>query len=306
MKTNNISKSIVSISSPGTSLWATSPKQSADLTRKCNEFAASLKKHYPDKFGYWASLPLPFVNETMAEIQLALSEGADGFALLTNYQGHYLGDPIFEPIFAVLNENKARLFMHPTVPCTHASHQSEYTSNITNSSMHPNTFLPATPMADIYPIPIFEFFFDTTRALTNLLLRGAISRHQGVKLVVPHAGATFPPILSRMSLFPALVPGAFAPESGVAPISEEEIKRLFDTRIYFDMAGMIFPGQLKGMLANLGIKPTRLLYGSDYPFTSGQGVQALAAMMDNGLPELIGEDGKELAYEANAAAFLAA
>jgi predicted TIM-barrel fold metal-dependent hydrolase len=300
METVNISKSILSISSPGTSLYPQSPDKSAELTRKCNSFAASLKQQHPSKFGFWASLPLPFIPESLKEIETALAEGADGFALLTNYQGHYLGDPTFEAIFALLDEKKARIFIHPTMPCTHHHHQ-----HLPSPAM-----LPATPLSAVYPVPMFEFFFDTARAACNLLLRGTVVRRPALTFILPHAAGAFPPLLSRLAVFSTLVPDAFpAAESGsesggVVGLAEDEMRELLDTRFFFDLAGAVFPGQLEGMLVALGVGTSRLLYGSDFPFTSAMGVEMLAVRMEEGLEDLVGGDGLESILKTNAVSLL--
>jgi predicted TIM-barrel fold metal-dependent hydrolase len=119
MSVANVTKSILSLSSPGTHLNISDPSLMINLTRQCNAYAASLKKQYPEKFGYWASLPLPNVDAALKEVEKAIEEGADGFALMTNYHGTYLGDPKFDRIFSKLNDLGATVFIHPTAPCMH-------------------------------------------------------------------------------------------------------------------------------------------------------------------------------------------
>jgi predicted TIM-barrel fold metal-dependent hydrolase len=293
MEEVNISKSILSISSPVTAIYSNAT-ESAKLTRDCNSVAAGLKKEYPNNIGFWASLPLPFIYESLKEIDTAMGEGADGFGLMTNYQGFYLGDPAFEPIFKVLNEKKAKIFIHPTMPCTkqYGAHEVDPSIQHTNSS--------ATPLDANFPIPIFEFFFDTARAAINLILNGAVKNNPLLTFILPHASGAFPPLLSRIAMFSTLVPEAFSSESGVITTSEDEVRGWLNSRFYFDLTGTIFPGQLKGMLEIMGVKPERLLYGSDYPFTASVGVMLLAEMMDKGLPELFGANVTQMVLSGNA------
>lgn len=44
--------------------------------------------------------------------------GADGFILMTNYGGAYLGDDRFEPVFAELDHRNASVLVHPTTPAS--------------------------------------------------------------------------------------------------------------------------------------------------------------------------------------------
>jgi len=54
---------------------------------------------------------------SLREIDRAADElNADGFVLVTNYGGKYLGDPSFEPVFAALNQRQAGVFIHPVNP----------------------------------------------------------------------------------------------------------------------------------------------------------------------------------------------
>lgn len=297
MQDVNITKSIVSISSPGTSIYP-DPTRSLKLTRDCNSHAAELKRQYPDKIGFWASLPLPFINESLTEIDKALSEGADGFSLMTNYQGYYLGDPVFDEVMESLNKKQAKIFIHPSMPCTrdYAAGSLDPSIQHTNSS--------ATPLGKQYPLPMFEFFFDTARAATNLLLRGVVKNNPLLTFVLPHAAGALPPLLSRISGFSSFVPGAFSPDSGVIRTSEGEIKGWLNSRFFFDLAGFVFPGQLKGMLEMMEVKPERLLYGSDYPFTASVGVMLLVEMMEKGLPELFGANVTTQVLSGNAKTLL--
>ena len=51
---------------------------------------------------------------------------------------------------------------------------------------------------------MLEFFFDTTRAVVDLVLNGTIARHPGLELIIPHAGATLPLVADRVSAFAQL------------------------------------------------------------------------------------------------------
>lgn len=39
------------------------------ITREANEYAAELKRKQPEEFGYWASLVLPDVKGSLAELE---------------------------------------------------------------------------------------------------------------------------------------------------------------------------------------------------------------------------------------------
>lgn len=281
----SISKSILSVSSPGCHLVPGNDELARSLARKCNGYAADLKKRLPDRFGFFASLPLPDVEGCLAEIPRAVEEGCDGFVLLTNAHGHYLGDKELDPVFEELNRLKATVFLHPTTPLCPCSPEAVAAGE---------TPVKATPFAGRFPNPMLEFFFDTARVVTNLFLGGTMKSCPGIKFILPHLGGAFPPLLSRWTGFSGLVPG---PWTGV---SDEEVKEAFEKQIWFDMAGFVIPSQIKGLIHGVGVDHSRLLYGSDFPFTRSNGVELLMDQMDAGVREMFSEEQVEDLYYGNA------
>ena len=125
MKQLNISKSIISISSPGTYLIAGDNVAGRKLTRRCNDYGAELVSRHPSSLGFWASLPLPDVEGALQEIPYIFeSLKADGVIMETNHHGTYLGDPSLDPVFDELNRRHAKVFIHPTTPCMQSCHGS--------------------------------------------------------------------------------------------------------------------------------------------------------------------------------------
>ena len=90
---------------------------SAEVVRKTNETAARIKREHPRRFLFCAALPLPDVNAAIEEAKYALDVlKADGIKLATNVNGQYLGAPELDTLFAVLNERKAVVILHPHRP----------------------------------------------------------------------------------------------------------------------------------------------------------------------------------------------
>jgi predicted TIM-barrel fold metal-dependent hydrolase len=292
MSTANVTKSILSLSSPGTHLVVSNSSLTTPLTRQCNAYASSLKTQYPDNFGFWASLPLPNVDAALQEIDTAWSENADGFGLMTNYHGNYVGDALFDGVFEKLNELGATVFIHPTAPCMKA--------DISSSG----EAISASPFGEQYPIPIFEFFFDTARAVVNLFSSGTVDRCPNIRFIVPHAGGALPPLMTRFIQFSSVVPGGRV-------LNATTVRRQLDEQFYFDLAGFVFDGdeggngQLKAFVEGFEISYERLLYGSDFPFTQTQFVKAFADRMKGGMEALFSEMEREAVYVGNAEKLLA-
>jgi len=241
-----IVQSLLSISSPGVHLGDGSTY--VDLAREVNEDGRRAVVDHPGRFGLLASLPLPDVDASIAEIAHCCDNlDVDGFILLTNIGGTYVSDPSFDPVFRELGRRGTCVLLHPTSPACweHTSFER--------------------------PRPMLEFFFDTTRTVVDLVLNGIIDRHPDVRLIIPHAGATLPLVADRVSAFARVL----APEIDV-------FRDL--ARLHFDLAGFAIPRRLEALLTMTTLD--HLHYGSDFPFTP-ESIVALAAESIDGVDSLV-------------------
>jgi predicted TIM-barrel fold metal-dependent hydrolase len=146
-----IGMALLSISSPGLSFVTGNERSS--LARAVNEDGAAAVRDHSDRFGLFASLPLPDVDAALEEIAHASQTlHADGFVLMTNYDGVYLGDRRLEPVMEELNRRGAVVALHPTSPPR------------------------SEAVALGRPSPLIEFIFDTTRAVPGLLAIASAER----------------------------------------------------------------------------------------------------------------------------------
>lgn len=246
MRRSGIEKSYLSVSSPGVHFGDDDAARA--LARQVNTFGAQVRAEHPQRFGHFASLPLPDVEGSLAEAAHALDElGADGVAVETNHHGQYLGDSRLEPLWEELDRRGAVVFVHPTSP----PHADEIALN--------------------RPRPMMEFLFDTARAASDLLFQGVLSRHRRIRWILTHGGGVLPLLADRMELFRTLLAGN-GPADG--PSVVEQLGRL-----WYDMAGTPFPRQIPALDAAFGTE--RLLYGSDYCWTPADAAFAQACSVDS-------------------------
>jgi predicted TIM-barrel fold metal-dependent hydrolase len=113
----DIATAILSVSVPGTA-FLPQPADAAALARDVNDYSADLVARTPDKFGFFATVPLPHVDHAVAEAVRALDElHSDGVVLLANNGGQYLGEDGQHELFAALDARSAVAFIHPaTLP----------------------------------------------------------------------------------------------------------------------------------------------------------------------------------------------
>lgn len=247
MNGNGIDAAVLSISAPGVHFGDDAAARS--LARHCNETAADLVRGEPSRFGFFAVLPMPDVDGTLAEIAHAFDVlGADGVVLMSSHlDGSYLGDDRFEPVMQELDRRKAVAFVHPQVPVTGVAPQ--------------------------VPIPVFamDFTFDTTRAAFNMVHTGTIERNPSIRFVLAHAGGTVPYLAWRFGLLWGRGDGL--PER--APKGAMAYLRSF----WYDTALSASDHSLASLLQLVG--PDRILFGSDFPFAPEIVTQVSARMLES-------------------------
>ena len=222
---------------------------SAEVVRQTNEAAARIKRERPGRFLFCAALPLPDVQKAIEEAKYALDVlKADGIKLATNVNGQYLGAPELDTLFAVLNERKAVVILHPHRP------------EPVNKQVMAQT-----------PLAMQEYLSETTRAVTNMISRNVLARYPQVKVVVPHCGAYLPLAVPRMkSLTPVMQANKM--------VGEIDWQANLNA-LYYDLAGAHSPETIRMMLTIT--TPDHLLYGSDYPYVAPQVLtQSLARMKE--------------------------
>ena len=235
MDRNGIATTVTSIST--VIVRPNDPKAAHSLARECNEFGARLKQDHPGRFGSFALLPLPHVDECLKEIAYAADVlKCDGFKLQTSYETQWPGDPAFAPVFDELNRRKATIFFHPTVPgcCTNL-------------------------LPDLNP-PLIEYPFDTTRAIMSLVFGGTVTRCPDINFIFAHGGGTVPMLAHRVANL-VLVRKDLAerlPDGAVAVFR----------KLYFDIVSATNPPAMAALMKLTSA--TQLLFGTDIPYMKAE------------------------------------
>lgn len=208
-----------------------------ELTRQSNDYAAELCARWPKRFGAFGTVPLPDVKASVAEVERALGElKFDGVCLFSNYDGKYLGDPAFDPVMELLNDRQAVLFVHPC-----------------RNDWIEKAGLPWPPM-------MIEFPFDTTCAAVNMLFNGTLERFPRIQIILSHAGGLLPFLAWRLSVAPRM-------DARIPQLSSEQVHAGL-RRYWYDNALSHGPASM-GALVPIA-DPSRVLYGSDWPFTDDE------------------------------------
>ena len=202
MDAAGIALTIGSIPIPG--VWFGDTGFSRKMAREWNEYAAAVVSDHPGRFGFFAVIAPPDIEGSLIEIDYALNVlKADGIALISSYDGRWLGDAAFRPVFSELNRRNAVVFVHPAG-------------------------LPEDTTPPGIKSHILEAPFDTTRTIFSLLHNGILSSCPDIRFIFAHGGGAVPYLAGRVA----------ALSSGSGDMTPDRIHDLLN-RLYFDTAIVI-------------------------------------------------------------------
>jgi predicted TIM-barrel fold metal-dependent hydrolase len=228
-----IGTAMLSVTQPG--VWKrTEADGSVRLARTCNESMARVTQEHRGRFGFFATVALPMVPASVAEVGYSLDAlKADGVGLLSSYDGKYLGDADFVPLFEELNRRRAVVYVHPAVPACCAN------------------LLPEVAATAL------EAPSDTTRTIESLLFAGTLARFSAIRFVFAHGGGSLPFLAGR--ILGAIEPNPSAQRSFLTPYNA----RAALAQLYFDCASVANPPAWAALTTFTTAQ--RILFGSDYP-----------------------------------------
>lgn len=229
---DGIATEMLSLSSPGLRYFQ--GEQAVKLCHGFNDELAELVRQNPKRFGGLATLPLPDVDASLAEITRAYDElKLDGIIIMSNYDSLYPGDSKFAPVLEELNRREAVVFIHPTEAAGNAQ------------------------LTFGYPAPLVEYPAETTRTVINLLDTETITHYPKIRWVVSHGGGTLPLLIKRIQeLFPWK--RHLDPAETAKKVAEEIAS------IYWDTAIVCYEAPLLAIQASH--PASKLVMGFDLPF----------------------------------------
>jgi 6-methylsalicylate decarboxylase len=212
------------------------PSQLSEIEKivASNSYGATLVAAYPKRFGFLAQLPMTDPARAVAEIGRGSDElGAEGFAVLSNRDGIYLGDPRFEPVWRELDRRAATLFIHPT------------TRGFERTRLGRNGGL-------------IEARFDTARSVVDMIYAGVFRRYQRFKIILAHGGGALPTLAGHL-----MTSGSHPRNRTVNPnkITAAEMRDAL-ARFYYDTGLAGTAHSLEPVLAVT--TPDHVLYGTDF------------------------------------------
>jgi 6-methylsalicylate decarboxylase len=152
------------------------PRRAAQAAKLGNDLYADVCAAHHGRFLAFAALPLPHVEESLAEVaRVADISSIVGFTIGCSVNGHQLDDPLFGPLFAELDRRRSVILLHPvgqeTTPWL-AGHNLAWLVGAT---------------------------FEDTAAALRLVQSGMLDRYPRLNVIVPHLGGAIPFLAARLA-----------------------------------------------------------------------------------------------------------
>lgn len=202
-------------------------ESSIRAARFINDEHAELCRRYPDRFSFFATLPMPHLDASLAELERAMRDlGAAGVTFTTHIRGRSLAEPAFEELFAELDRRGTVVFLHPPGFACYAPMIAEHQWTL------------GAPIEDAI-------------CAMQLMRAGFPRRYPQLKIILPHLGGFLAFLRYRTTRHAHLnLPGQDTPAQQMR-------------KFWYDTAS----GEPEALrIAATCYGADKLLFGSDYPY----------------------------------------
>lgn len=245
MDRDGIDVQVLSLTAPGISMQPDIAVAVSDA-RRANDILAGVIRGHPDRFAGFATLALQDVPAAVVELERCIGElGFVGVLVNDHTLGHYLDEPVFEPLWDRLEHLGVPLYLHPS-----ASFDQWHVLD-----GHPE-LQGAT----------WAFQAATGGHAMRLVFGKVFDRHPDAQLILGHMGEFLPFQLSR---FDDCAQSLVLPEPLDHPPSE-----YFGRNIAITTTGVFSHAVLLAAIAIMGID--NIMLSTDYPYDdAGKAVRFL-------------------------------
>lgn len=207
----------------------------AQVSRIFNDNVSEILKRYPDRFIGAAILPIGNADAMLQEWHRARDLGFQALSLATSYEGTYLDDKEFIPLYKEAQLSNIPIFVHSQI-------------------VNPIGF---ERVQDPLLTPVIEYVFDTTMCIGKLMMSGILDEYQGVKFIFAYFGGAVPFLAHRFDATYRMLRSI----NFVKDLNSDPTALL--RRVYVDTSGDKTQANLEAALALFG--PKHLVWGSDWP-----------------------------------------
>ena len=250
--------------------------ESEERTKLCmqaNDFLKEQVDKHPDRFRAFACLPLWDVEASCRELERCVKEyGFKGALVQGKFEGHFLDEKIFYPIFEKASELDVPIHFHPSMPVQEI-HEYYYTSNDGSWSEE---------VANEFGSTAIGWHLDIGLQVIRMILTGVFDKLPNLKFITGHWGEGMIEMLDRMDyMMPKRITGL-----------NKNISEYYRQHMYVTPSGIQSPINLEAVTKYMGAD--HIIWAVDYPFIMDDTV--VDFLMDSDLTD----EEKELISHKNA------
>ena len=240
---------------------------------KGNEFLKEQVDKHPDRFMAFACLPLWDVEASVKELERCVKEyGFKGALVQGKFDGHFLDEKQFIPIFEKAAELDVPVYFHPSMPVReiqdyyYTSHDGSWSDEVANE----------------FGSAGFGWHLDIGIQVVRMILSGIFDRCPNLKIITGHWGEGIIEMLDRMDyMMPKRITGL-----------KKNISEYYKENIYVTPSGIESEINLEAVTKYMGAD--HIIWAVDYPYLRNETV--VDFLMNSNLPE----EEKELISHKNA------
>jgi predicted TIM-barrel fold metal-dependent hydrolase len=200
-----------------------------------NKGIARKVEEHPDRLLGAGILPLDRPHTMIREIDKIKSLGLSGLSLASSYEGLYLDDDSFVPVWEKAEKEGLPVFVHSQI-------------------VNPIGF---DRVKDPLLMPVVEYLFDLTMCAGTMMMSGVFNHGNGLKVVFAHFAGVLPFLADRFdSTYAMLRSRGMVKDLGSLP---SEILQ----NIFVDVSGVKSISLLNMAVEFFGSR--RIVWGSDFP-----------------------------------------
>ncbi len=217
-----------------------------ELCRLANDELYEAIQKYPGRFYGYATIPVGEPKEAVKEIERCVKElGFVGVMVQGTYQGHFLDEKRFLPIFEKCAELDIPMYFHPGAVndnVYNAYYKGDWSDNVTRTFSG-------------YGL---GWHYEVGVHIVRLILAGVLDRLPNLKIIIGHWGELMPYYFDRMDMgLNQFVTGLKHP-----------ISYYFKNNIYTNPSGMFFKDDMDFCLKTFGAD--HILWGQDFCYLNNE------------------------------------
>lgn len=200
-----------------------------------NEKIAAVVRKHPSRFIGAGILPPGTADDLREELKHIADLNLSMLSLASSYDGRYLDDELFAPVFEYAQKRRIPIHVHPQI-------------------LNP---IGEERLRDPLLSPVLEYVFDVSVCIGRLMMSGMFLKFPDLKFIFAHYGGVLPIVKERFdNTYQMLRKRNFVKDLGQLPGQ-------YFKNLYFDMSGSKSPAAMACALEVTDA--AHLLFGSDYP-----------------------------------------